>query len=115
MATVCSKWAESEPSSVTTVHLSSRVRMSAPPRFTIGSMAMVIPGTRRGARPARGLRVVRPRGFLVDRRADPVSHELAHDGVPRPLGHPLDGVPDIADMIARARLRHTGREGGPGG
>jgi len=50
MATVCSKWADSDPSSVTTVHLSSRVRMSAPPTFTIGSMASVIPGMSRGPR-----------------------------------------------------------------
>src|SRR5438132_10050370 len=28
MATVCSKWADNDPSSVTTVHLSSRVRRS---------------------------------------------------------------------------------------
>jgi glutamate formiminotransferase/formiminotetrahydrofolate cyclodeaminase len=50
MATVCSKCAESDPSSVTTVHLSSRVRMSAPPMFTMGSMASVIPGMSRGPR-----------------------------------------------------------------
>ena len=49
-ATVCSKWAESEPSSVTTVHLSSSVRISAPPTFTIGSIAIVIPETSRGPR-----------------------------------------------------------------
>src|SRR5207245_1584325 len=50
IATVCSKWADSDPSSVTTVHLSSRVRISGPPTFTIGSIAMVIPGISRGPR-----------------------------------------------------------------
>src|SRR5881296_485002 len=50
IATVCSKWADSDPSSVTTVHLSSRVRISGPPTFTIGSMAMVMPGISRGPR-----------------------------------------------------------------
>src|SRR2546425_158854 len=50
MATVCSKWADRDPSSVTTVHLSSSVRMAAPPAFTMGSMASVMPGTSRGPR-----------------------------------------------------------------
>src|SRR5204862_7168221 len=49
-ATVCSKCAEGDPSSVTTVHLSSTVRISGPPTFTIGSIAIVIPGTSLGPR-----------------------------------------------------------------
>jgi glutamate formiminotransferase/formiminotetrahydrofolate cyclodeaminase len=50
IATVCSKWADRAPSAVTTVHLSGSVRISAPPTLTIGSIAIVIPGTRRGPR-----------------------------------------------------------------
>jgi glutamate formiminotransferase/formiminotetrahydrofolate cyclodeaminase len=49
-ATVCSKWADSDPSSVTTVHLSSSVRISGPPTLTIGSMARVMPGISRAPR-----------------------------------------------------------------
>jgi hypothetical protein len=45
MATVCSKCAEREPSTVTTVHRSGIVRVPGPPAFTIGSIAMVNPGT----------------------------------------------------------------------
>src|SRR5438477_1529132 len=41
--TECSKWAERLPSAVTTVHRSASVRVSAPPMFTIGSMAMQRP------------------------------------------------------------------------
>src|SRR5258708_39516316 len=42
--TVCSKWAESEPSWVTTVQPSFKIFTPAMPAFTIGSMAMVMPG-----------------------------------------------------------------------
>src|SRR5690348_8965445 len=49
-ATVCSKCADNDPSSVTTVHLSGSVRMSAPPAFTMGSIAIVMPATNRGPR-----------------------------------------------------------------
>src|SRR5580765_4633075 len=42
-ATVCSKWAESEPSAVEIDHSSSCRTMSAPPALIIGSIANVIP------------------------------------------------------------------------
>src|SRR6185436_18299353 len=42
--TVCSKWADSEPSCVTTVQPSFNTFTAAAPVFTIGSMARVIPG-----------------------------------------------------------------------
>src|SRR5262245_48282184 len=42
--TVCSKWAEGRPSLVTTVQPSFKISTVAFPAFTIGSMAMVIPG-----------------------------------------------------------------------
>src|ERR1041384_1334847 len=44
MSTVCSKWADNEPSSVTTVQPSFKIFTPGNPAFTIGSMAMVIPG-----------------------------------------------------------------------
>ena len=43
IATVCSKWAESLPSRVTTVQPSSSTRTSGPPMLSIGSMQMAIP------------------------------------------------------------------------
>src|SRR6266511_5453417 len=42
--TVCSKWADSEPSLVTTVQPSFRIFTADPPALTMGSIAMVIPG-----------------------------------------------------------------------
>ena len=50
-ATVCSKWAESEPSAVTTVHPSPRTRVASSPRFSIGSTATTSPGRSSGPRP----------------------------------------------------------------
>src|SRR5438552_1384371 len=45
--TVCSKWADSEPSCVTAVQPSFKIFTACPPALTIGSMAMVIPGCNR--------------------------------------------------------------------
>src|SRR5271154_267200 len=42
--TVCSKWADIEPSRVTTVQPSFKIFTSAEPALTIGSIAMVMPG-----------------------------------------------------------------------
>src|SRR5215468_897985 len=50
-STVCSKWADGAPSTVTAVHSSSRMRTPGAPRFTIGSIAKTMPGTSRGPRP----------------------------------------------------------------
>src|SRR5688500_2007784 len=52
IATVCSKCADSEPSIVTIVQASCRVRTSAPPTFTIGSMAITSPGSSSSPRPS---------------------------------------------------------------
>ena len=41
-ATECSKWADKDPSRVTTVHLSSRISTSCAPAFTIGSIASTL-------------------------------------------------------------------------
>src|SRR5688572_24305218 len=43
-AIVCSKWALGRRSRVTTVHPSSSTSISAPPRFSIGSTQMTMPG-----------------------------------------------------------------------
>src|SRR6267143_966190 len=43
--TVCSKWADSEPSWVTAVQLSFKVFTPGAPALTIGSIASVMPGT----------------------------------------------------------------------
>src|SRR5664280_2778975 len=47
-AMVCSKWADSRPSAVTTLHPSSRSRVAGPPALTIGSMAKTMPDRRVG-------------------------------------------------------------------
>ena len=48
---VCSKWADMEPSTVATVHSSSRRSVSLLPSVTIGSTARASPSTRVGPRP----------------------------------------------------------------
>ena len=50
IATVCSKCAESDPSSVTIVQRSASVFVAGPPMFTIGSIAMVSPTDNRSRR-----------------------------------------------------------------
>src|SRR5215472_1266876 len=50
-ATVCSKCAESLPSSVTAVQSSSKMRTAGPPEFTIGSIARTSPCCKRGPTP----------------------------------------------------------------
>jgi hypothetical protein len=46
--TVCSKWADSEPSCVTAVQPSFNIFTPGPPALTIGSIAKVIPGRNLG-------------------------------------------------------------------
>ena len=53
IATVCSKWAASEPSAVEIDHSSSCRTTSAPPAVIIGSIAKVIPSESSGPGPAR--------------------------------------------------------------
>src|SRR5919109_3051425 len=50
-ATVCSKWAEREPSSVEIDQRSSAIQTSGLPALIIGSMASVMPGASSGPRP----------------------------------------------------------------
>src|SRR6478735_8909419 len=44
MSTVCSKWADNEPSCVTTVQPSFKIFTPGKPALTMGSMAIVKPG-----------------------------------------------------------------------
>ena len=46
-STVCSHWADREPSTVTTVQPSRKVRQAFPPAFRMGSTARVIPERKR--------------------------------------------------------------------
>ena len=48
ISTVCSKWADSEPSCVTTVQPSFNIFTPGEPALTIGSMAKVMPGLNLG-------------------------------------------------------------------
>src|SRR5215471_7297677 len=48
MSTVCSKWADNEPSCVTTVQPSFKIFTPGNPALTIGSMAKVMPGRNLG-------------------------------------------------------------------
>src|SRR3954451_8891544 len=50
MSTVCSKWADNEPSCATTVQPSFKIFTPGNPAFTIGSIAIVIPGRSRSDR-----------------------------------------------------------------
>jgi hypothetical protein len=61
-----------------TVQPSSRIRTEGTPALTIGSMASVMPGIKRGRLSLRP--VIGNLGFLVQPAADTVTDELAHDG-----------------------------------
>ena len=50
-ATVCSQWAARDPSVVTTVHSSSRIRVLTVPSVSIGSIASTDPAANIGPRP----------------------------------------------------------------
>ena len=70
------------------------------PSFTIGSMAITIPATRRGPWPAvRHLRV------LVQLSAHAVPHKGAHDGKAVCLHILLDGSPYVTHPVSRLRSR----------
>ena len=101
IATVCSKCAEREPSTVTIVHLSGSVRVAGPPMFTIGSIASVRPGHQ--LQSALRLAVVRHLRLLVELDADAVAHEVAHHAESRRLHHLLHRRADVAEVIARHR------------
>jgi hypothetical protein len=40
----------------------------------------------------------------VEAGADPVAHQLAHHPEPRPFGHLLHRVADVADVVAQPGL-----------
>ena len=99
MATVCSKCADREPSTVTIVHLSGSVRVIGLPTFTIGSIAMR--EARHQLEPALRLAVVGHLRLLVELHPDAVAHQVAHDAEPRLLHHLLHRGADVAQVIAR--------------
>ena len=78
-AIVCSKWAASEPSRVTTVQPSGRTATSPLPSVSIGSIARQMPGSELHAADARP--VVRDLWLLVHLGPDSVADELANDAV----------------------------------
>ena len=52
-STVCSNWAERDPSAVTTVQPSSRRLVGQPPALIMGSMVKTMPGTSTMSCPGR--------------------------------------------------------------
>src|SRR5438093_23846 len=101
---LCSKWAERLESAVTTVHRSASVRVSAPPTFTIGSMAMQSPSFI--SSPPSGDAV---HDLLVDARAD-------HAGERREHRHPVTlevrrraaSLQDVRGDLVELAGRHAG-------
>ena len=108
IATVCSKWAESESSSVEIDQRSSAIQTSGPPALIIGSIASVMPGWSSG--PLPGLAEVRHLRLLVHRAPDPVADERADDREAGGLGRALDGGRDVLDVVAGPGLLDAGRE-----
>src|SRR4051794_22246941 len=92
-ATVCSKWAETLRSAVTTVQRSGRVRTPAPPRLNIGSMASTRPYQ---LEPLPPLAVVGDLRLLVGLEAHAVPDELADHAVALLVRHLLDGRAHVA-------------------
>ena len=104
----CSKCAERLPSAVTTVHLSGIVRVAGTPRLTIGSIAIVSPGT--SFVPRFGLALVRNLRLLVRLEADAVTNEVLGQGELGAVYDRRDGRADVARVIARQRRSDTGGE-----
>ena len=105
---MCSKCAESEPSSVEIVQPSSPSQTSGLPAVIIGSIAIVMPSESRGPRPR--LAEVRDVRVLVVVPADAVADEAPDDREAGALDDGLHGVRDVADPVAEARLGDPGRE-----
>ena len=108
-ATVCSKAAESDPSSVTIDHRSSRRTTPGSPAVIIGSIASVMPSASSGPRPGSPKFDLR---LLVHVAPNAVAHEAANDREPRLLDHELHRRRDVADPVADAGLLDPGHERG---
>ena len=108
-ATVCSKCADSDPSSVTIDHRSSRRTTSGPWAVIIGSIASVMPSASRGPRPGSPKFDLR---LLVHVAPHAVADEAADDREPRLLDHELHRRRDVADAVAHAGLLDPGHERG---
>ena len=74
------------------------MRTSAPPALTIGSIASTMPSSSTG--PLPGLAEVRDLRVLVHVAADAVADEGADDREPVALDALLDGVGDVAEVVA---------------
>ena len=111
IATVCSKWAASEPSAVEIDQLVVvRASTSGPPAVIIGSIASVMPSRAAGRGPARrSSGSAGPRGI---ERPTPWPTRLRTTEKPALLDHRLHGVRDVADAVAGTRLLDPGRERG---
>ena len=109
MAMVCSKWADSEPSAVTTPHPSSSTLVLCVPTLTMGSMANTMPGFSFG--PFARVAVVRDTRLLVHGGADGVTFVPTHDRVTGVFRDHLHGVADVGQAVAVDHLRDRRVEG----
>ena len=100
-AIVCSKCAEGRPSSVTTVHPSSRTFTFSLPRLIIGSIAITKPGFT--LRPLATLDVVQYRRIFMEGAADAMATKLADDSKVMFVGECLNRSGYIRKEITRAR------------
>ena len=106
---VCSKWADSAPSAVTTLHPSSSWTGPRPPGVDHrldGEDHARLEGGPGGAGP-----VVGDLGLLVHGRADGVAHVLPDHREPGRLGHLLDGPAHLVEAVARPELLDAGGTG----
>ena len=87
------------PSSVTAVHPSSSTRTSGLPMFTIGSMAITMPGLQLHA-PAR-FSEVRHLRIFVHVNPDAMSHKIPNHRKPFGFHHALYGSANIAQRRSR--------------
>ncbi len=114
----CSNCAESERSRVTAVQPSSSSFTSGRPMLIIGSTVKNMPGRSSGPVPAAA--DMDDFGRVVEDLAEAVPAEIADHAVAMLLGMVLDGMGDVAEMVAGPRLlerrasgTHTSRR--PGG
>ena len=94
----CSNWAESERSRVTAVQPSSSTFTSARPMLIIGSTVKIMPGLSSGPVPGRPAWTTS--GLSWKSAADAVAAEVAHNAVAVGLRVALDGVGDVAEVVA---------------
>ena len=109
---VCSYWAESCLSAVTTVQPSFRYRISGVPSFIIGSMVNVMPS--RNAHTATPTPEMVYVGLLVQLVSDAVATKLLNDTVTVVLRELLDGRSHVTEVLTLAHLGDSGLQAIPG-